>query len=77
MTVRAAEQFAQAKKPGPSCIKKAVLPHKMCKEWGDSLTKKLSSKVDVQINELGAGRIVMRVESEEETEWLINCILGS
>lgn len=71
MTVRAAEKLVQSKRAGSDKRVNANQAHPKCDEWGKALTKKLSFKVNVRLNETGLGKIVIRVESPEEVEWLI------
>jgi ParB family chromosome partitioning protein len=42
--------------------------------WNDILTKRLSSKVRIQFNDKGEGKLVIHVNSPEEAEWLVEHI---
>ncbi len=72
MTVRDAEKLTQRKKGATNQARKSALPHPQCDEWSRLLTDKLSSKAIVKLNKSGSGKIVIKVESAEEVEWIID-----
>jgi ParB family chromosome partitioning protein len=42
--------------------------------WSMDFSKLFSSKVDIKLNQKGEGRVVIKVNSPEEIEWLLNHI---
>jgi ParB family transcriptional regulator, chromosome partitioning protein len=71
LTVRQLESLVHHK-----IIKKtqSKASHSECSKWGRALTKKLSSKVTVKLNEQGVGKVVIEVNSESEMKWLVENI---
>jgi ParB family transcriptional regulator, chromosome partitioning protein len=71
LTVRQLESLVHHK-----IIKKtqSKVSHSECSKWGRALTKKLSSKVTVKLNEQGVGKVVIEVNSESEMKWLVENI---
>jgi len=77
LTVRQAEKLADALK-FPSEIssdgKNRVLNDEQQSLWCEELAKKLSARVTIKLNNKGAGKVVIHVESPEEFAWLIEHI---
>jgi ParB family chromosome partitioning protein len=70
LTVRAAEKFVNSRKTG-SDGKSINQVHPSCEQWSRELSRKLSAKADVKLNQFGTGKITIQVESSQEVEWLI------
>lgn len=69
LTVRDAEKLVQLSK---SSRDKKYNPYAdVAEDWVDKLTKKLSSKVTVKINEKGEGRVVIQFHSPDEVDWIV------
>ncbi len=71
LTVRATEKLVQSRKTGVVGKLDIKRPHPKCEEWGRALTSKLSSKVQVRLNEAGSGKVIIHVDSTDDVEWLI------
>lgn len=73
LTVRDVEKLVQLYKVPQSQKSKISLYTNLEKvqEWERTLSKNLSTKVAVKINEKGVGRVVINIESTKEIEWLI------
>lgn len=73
LTVRAAESLVKNRKSGHE-NKTLNQLHPDCERWGRALSKKLSTKVSVKLNQAGSGKITIQVDSPQEVEWLIDTL---
>jgi ParB family chromosome partitioning protein len=72
LSVRATEQLVKKLKSPLKAIedKKFQFPEKIS-YWSETLSKQLSSKVQIQLNNKGGGKIIINVDSPHEIDWLI------
>ncbi len=70
LTVRDAERLVQLSKR-PSKVKKSTPYASEVDSWEKKLSRSLSSKVAVNINEKGEGKVVIHFSSPEEVDWLV------
>lgn len=80
LNVRSAEKLSQRiKEEGESLLDSVKSPthstyEERCRDWSKELTKKLSSRVSVKLNDDGVGKILIHVSSAEEVDWLVDNI---
>jgi len=70
LTVRDTENLIKFQKQ--SKIEKQVYFADVVENWVERLTKSLSSKVSVRINQKGEGKVTINFGSADEMEWLVN-----
>lgn len=73
LTVRAAENLVKNRKSGYE-NKMVNRLHPTCDHWGGVLSQKLSTKVSVNLNQTGSGKITIQIDSPQEIEWLIESL---
>ena len=76
LSVRKTEQLVKKTKSTNSDdeINNSIFFADKINQWLNQLPKKFNSKVKIQLNEKGNGRLVVYVHSPEEMDWLINKI---
>lgn len=70
LTVRATEKLVKYRKSGDKNFISQQM-HPKCEEWNRALRKTLSTKVQVKLNELGFGKVIINIDSIDEIEDLI------
>ena len=79
MSVRDTEKLVQRMTMGQN-KKEASINHEYqskASNWNTQLSRKFSSKVDVNIRPDGRGKLVFQFESVEEAEWLIDNLMDA
>lgn len=71
LTVRDVERLVQISKDSNEDTEKHSPYAEEVNAWVSKLTKKLSSKVSVKINDKGEGRVVIYFSSPDEVDWLV------
>ncbi len=74
LSVRDVEKKSQEiKHPSPSETPDPVSKGKS-NYWSSVLSKKISAKVSVKLNQKGSGKVIIHVDSPDEVEWLVQNI---
>jgi len=74
LTVRETEKLARTMKLPRTRKKKSVVNDDRSRCWANELTKKLSSKVTINLNNSGSGTVVIHVDSPDEIDWFVKHI---
>lgn len=75
LSVRETENLVASIKRGASREKATeFLKHERSNEWAGLLSDKLSTKVDIKVNQNGEGKITLHFSSSDEIDWLIEHI---
>jgi ParB family chromosome partitioning protein len=76
LSVRSAEKLVSSKKTGTIEKNFPIKQlHPNCQKWSRVLGEKLSSKVNVIVNDHGTGKVVINVDSVDKLEWLIESLV--
>lgn len=76
LSVREAERLANTEKTFDGSIekKKSVHCHEKSEYYSRELSQKFSTKVSVKLNEKGAGRVLIQVDSPSQLDWLMELV---
>jgi ParB family chromosome partitioning protein len=76
LSVRETEMVVKNfKLPKVSSVRQAFKDNERIKSWTEILSQRLSSSISIALNERGQGKIVIKIDSTEEIEWLIKHII--